>query len=166
MASFTSLPGELKSKIIEHLILSTTETMAKEVDPSLPNHLSNVVSVRCQETFLPLASVSGSFMKELIHTCYIYGYTSVITGSSHAEDQVSLLQHLHRYYSYKMCEAYMLEELEGTPPPAYWAYHREYVPEPKEVVEVPVIWEPVEPWYVDDDGEVVYWLEVKKDVVV
>jgi len=165
MPSFTSLPGEFKSKIIEHLILSTTETMAKEVDPISANHLGNMM-VRCQETFLSLASVSGSFVKELIHTCYIHGYTSVITGSAHAEDQVFMLQYLRTWYSTFMCNAYMLEELEGTPPPAYWAYHREYVPEPKEVVVVPVIWEPVEPWYVDDDGEVVYWLEVKKDVAV
>jgi len=127
MASFTSLPTKLKSKIIEEIVLSITEEMAKDVNPCSLYHIS-IAMYACQERFLPLASVSGTITKHLIDACWLYGYKSVVKGSEHSEDQAKILQYLHHYYATVMCNAYEHDTCEK-PYPQYWLYHRCYDPE-------------------------------------
>lgn len=95
MASFTSLPTELQSKIIEEIVLSTTEEMAKKVNPYSESSFSVVVA--CREKLFPLATVSGTFMMHLIDASWLYGLKLVVKGPAHVDDQVSILQFIHYY---------------------------------------------------------------------
>jgi len=147
MASFTSLPAELKSKIIAEIVLSTTEDMAKDVNPYSEFPISIALRA-CQEKLFPLATASRSFMKGLIDACWLYGHKAVVIGFKHSEDQVSTLQFVHHWYATVMCNAYEHDGHEG-PYPEYWLYHRCYDPEleagikkePAKEVTAGVMWE-------------------------